>query len=174
MTFSQPSDKLPDANPQLQRQVSVSESDSTLRAGLMQKGESLARNLTTERHFISKVEVVPEPDVPEIGAVTPEAKMKKAMMVYDPRFLVFEFTWSIVLRKMQVALVNEFMSNFKHGKSLVKQMIMGQGKTTVVGPLLTLMLGTGEYVVTQVGVFSLGFAIHVFVHCPQAYLYLEF
>ena len=94
--------------------------------------------------------------------------------MYDPRFLVFEFTWSIVLRKMQVALVNEFMSNFKHGKSLVKQMIMGQGKTTVVGPLLTLMLGTGEYVVTQVGVFSLGFAIHVFVHCPQAYLYLEF
>ena len=77
MTFSQPSDKLPDANPQLQRQVSVSESDSALRAGLMQKGESLARNLTTERHFISKVEVVPEPDVPEIGAVTPEAKMKK-------------------------------------------------------------------------------------------------
>ena len=93
-------------------------------------------------------------------------------MVYDPRFLLFEFTWSIVLRKMQVALVNEFMSNFTHGKSLVKQMIMGQGKTTVVGPLLTLML---EYVVvTQVGVFSLGFAIHVFVHCPQAYLYLEF
>ena len=42
MTFSQPSDKLPDANPQLQRQVSVSESDSALRAGLMQKGESLA------------------------------------------------------------------------------------------------------------------------------------
>lgn len=38
----------------------------------------------------------------------------------------------------------------------------------------TLMLGTGEYVVTQVGVFSLGLAIHVFVHCPQAYLYLEF
>ena len=78
MTFSQPSDKLPDANPQLQRQVSVSESDSALRAGLMQKGESLARNLTTERHFISKVEVVPKPDVSEIGAVTPEAKMKKA------------------------------------------------------------------------------------------------
>ena len=43
MTFSQPSDKLPDANPQLQRQVSVSESDSALRAGLMQKGESLVR-----------------------------------------------------------------------------------------------------------------------------------
>ena len=93
-------------------------------------------------------------------------------MVYDPRFLVFEFTGSIVLRKMQVALVNEFMSKFKHGKSLVKQMIIGEGKTTVVGPLLTLML---EYVVaTQVGVFSLGLAIHVFVHCPQAYLYLEF
>ena len=42
VTFSQPSDKLPDANPQLQRQVTVSESDSALRAGLMQKGESLA------------------------------------------------------------------------------------------------------------------------------------
>ena len=53
--------------------------------------------------------------------------------VSDPRFMVFEFTWNIQLRKMQVQLVNEVMSELMEGRSLVKQMIMGNGKTTVVG-----------------------------------------
>jgi hypothetical protein len=85
----------------------------------------------------------------------------------DPRFLVFEFTRNIQLREMQVSLVREFMSSLRSGKSLVKQMIMGNGKTTVVGmmgkslstaisdllsagPLLSLMLGDGQNLVTQV------------------------
>lgn len=33
---------------------------------------------------------------------------------------------------------------------MVKQMIMGAGKTTVVGPLLALMLGDGKSLVAQV------------------------
>lgn len=68
----------------------------------------------------------------------------------DPRFLVFEFTWNILLRKAQVILVRDFMGALRSGKSMVKQMIMGQGKTTVVGPLLALMLGDGKSLVTQV------------------------
>lgn len=68
----------------------------------------------------------------------------------DPRFLVFEFTWNIMLREAQVILVREFMGALRSGKSMVKQMIMGQGKTTVVGPLLALMLGDGKSLVAQV------------------------
>ena len=40
------------------------------------------------------------------------------------------------------------MWKVKNG-SLVKQMIMGQGKTTVVSPLICLMLAQGEYLVVQ-------------------------
>ena len=36
-----------------------------------------------------------------------------------------------MLRQQQVLLVREFMDSIRSGKSLVKQMIMGAGKTTV-------------------------------------------
>jgi len=71
-------------------------------------------------------------------------------LVYDPRFLVFEFTWNIILRESQVKLVREFMDSLRNNRSLVKQMIMGAGKTTTVGPLLALMLGDGKSLVVQV------------------------
>jgi hypothetical protein len=47
-------------------------------------------------------------------------------------------------------MVREFMDSMAQGKSMVKQMIMGQGKTTVVGPLLALMLGDNKSLVCQV------------------------
>lgn len=47
-------------------------------------------------------------------------------------------------------MVREFMDSMNQGKSMVKQMIMGQGKTTVVGPLLALMLGDNRSLVCQV------------------------
>ena len=105
---------------------------------------------------------------------------------YDPRFLVFEFTWNIVLRRtqvgvriraysqthpllllslmfyrrrrlaasVQVELVNDILASVGHGNvgrgACVKQMLMGGGKTTVVSPLLTLILGDGKHLVLQV------------------------
>ncbi len=42
------------------------------------------------------------------------------------------------------------MTAMDGGQSVVKQMIMGAGKTTVVGPLLALMLADGKQLVTQV------------------------
>lgn len=69
---------------------------------------------------------------------------------FDPRYLVFEFTYSIMLRKSQVILVNKFMDSLKNNKSMCHQMIMGAGKTTVVTPLLALMLADGKSLVTQV------------------------
>ena len=67
------------------------------------------------------------------------SKGKKARE-FDPRFLVFEYVFDILLRPRQVEMVNTFASNTANDKSTVQQMIMGAGKTTVVGPLLTLLL----------------------------------
>ena len=54
-----------------------------------------------------------------------------------------------MLRKAQVELVNEFVSCVRGGQPLVKQMLMGGGKTTVVGPLLALLLADGKTLVMQ-------------------------
>ena len=52
----------------------------------------------------------------------------------------------LMLRKAQVEMVRMFVSS----TSVVKQMIMGAGKTTVIAPLLALMLGDGESLVMSV------------------------
>lgn len=69
---------------------------------------------------------------------------------FDPRYLVFEFTYSLMLRKSQVILVNKFLGALRNNQSMCHQMIMGAGKTTVVTPLLALMLADGKHLVTQV------------------------
>ena len=60
-------------------------------------------------------------------------------LVYDPRFLLFEFTHNLVLRRAQVELVREFVAAVTAGQPLVKQMLMGGGKTTVVVSLTLLV-----------------------------------
>ena len=47
-------------------------------------------------------------------------------------------------------MVEWFAKSLEQGISRVQQMIMGAGKTTVVGPLLTLLLADGKQLVTQV------------------------
>ena len=75
----------------------------------------------------------------------------KETNAFDPRFLIFEFTWNLVLRKRQRELILEMFHSVSTGKSaIVKQMIMGAGKTTVVGPLLGLMLANGSNLIVQV------------------------
>ena len=78
---------------------------------------------------------------------------------FDPRFLVFEYLFGLILRKSQVYLVNTFVKRAIDGgtnvqglqtHSMVHQMIMGAGKTTVVGPLLALCLADGDTLITQV------------------------
>ena len=95
---------------------------------LAHKADTLANILNTKRYYMRKEE---------------------QGRVYDPRFLLFEFTWNLVLRKAQIELVHEFLDNVRAGKPMVKQMLMGGGKTTVVGPLLTLMLADGDSLVVQ-------------------------
>ena len=69
---------------------------------------------------------------------------------YDPRLLVFEFNGNLILRPSQVKLVGKFVAAYKEGRSLCHQLIMGAGKTTVIGPLLVLMLASTETAVLQV------------------------
>jgi len=69
---------------------------------------------------------------------------------YDPRFLVFEYLSGFLLRKRQVQLIQDFARDAQGNKSRVEQMIMGQGKTTVIAPVLALMLTGGGKLVTQI------------------------
>jgi hypothetical protein len=69
---------------------------------------------------------------------------------FDPRFLVFEYVFDLLLRERQVAIVDSFAAEATAGGSRVQQMLMGQGKTTVVGPLLTLLLADGDHLVVHV------------------------
>jgi len=73
-----------------------------------------------------------------------------ALFWFDPRLLVFEFIHGLLLRLDQCRLVNSFASSALEGASHCEQMIMGGGKTTVVSPLLALVLGDGERLVCQV------------------------
>ncbi|KAL4094321.1 hypothetical protein PRIC1_009982 [Phytophthora ramorum] len=69
---------------------------------------------------------------------------------FDPRFLVFEYVFDILLRDRQVQMIDSFLTSLAKGNSRVQQMIMGAGKTTVVGPLLTYILADKEHLVTHV------------------------
>jgi hypothetical protein len=68
----------------------------------------------------------------------------------DPRFLLFEFCHSILLRESQVTLVRQLLSDMNNNTSVCHQMIMGAGKTTVVGPLLSMLLASKTTLVFEV------------------------
>ena len=59
----------------------------------------------------------------------------------------YEGVHSILLRGSQVQLVRTFVDAVREGRSLCHQMLMGAGKTTVVGPLLALLLADGDSLV---------------------------
>ena len=128
----------------LQFSISLSSSDSDLKSSgshsssiltslqkIQHSSSSLAKLITSKRHYGSY-------------------SAGEATFSYDPRFLVFEFIFDILLRGRQVEMVNQFVADCTSGVSRVQQMIMGAGKTTVVGPLLALILADGKSLVTQV------------------------
>ena len=123
--------------------------DPTVFQSLVLKADDVATRVTTQRHYVR--------GDPSGGSA----------VVFDPRLLLFEFTYAIVLRQAQVELVELFMTavarvaerapgganpdsvEYDQLGSLCHQMIMGAGKTTVVGPLLCLLLADGKSLVTQ-------------------------
>ena len=69
---------------------------------------------------------------------------------FDPRFLVFEFANEIILRKRQVEITKDILSVGTTRASAVWQMIMGAGKTTVIAPLICMILADGKNSLVQV------------------------
>eukprot|EP01038_Epipyxis_sp_PR26KG_P004458 gene4458-6304_t len=110
----------------------LAERKTTLTPKLLQLNEEIAKTITMKRHYM--VEVF-END---------------ASHLYDPRYLVFEFIWNIQLRKKQIEIIDEFRTCLASGTSRVKQMIMGAGKTSVVAPLLALIVADGKSLVLSV------------------------
>ena len=104
---------------------------------LMQAGDDVANMIAAGRHFTSL-------------AHGGDGLLDATAVLLDPRFLIFEFTWNILLRKKQVDIVLDFVEQVRQGKSKVKQMIMGAGKTTVVAPLLALILADSRSLVLSV------------------------
>ena len=101
--------------------------------GLTLRGQTLAESLVVQRHYV----------------VEGGNSQERQELQYDPHYLLFEFTHNIVLRKAQVELIQEFVESLRCGRPLVKQMLMGGGKTTVVGPMLALLLADGKTLVVQ-------------------------
>lgn len=62
------------------------------------------------------------------------------MLTLDLRCLLIEFFKGLLLRERQVEISKELSTKAIAGRSSVQQMIMGAGKSTVIGPLLGLML----------------------------------
>eukprot|EP00750_Incisomonas_marina_P014138 INCI17609.11.p1 GENE.INCI17609.11~~INCI17609.11.p1 ORF type:complete len:5029 (+),score=1065.32 INCI17609.11:298-15384(+) len=117
---------------------------SSIRPNLEQSCSGLAGLLLTKRHFVRKL------PVSETSLAKADAGGDQMTLKYDPRYLIFEFVWNIILREKQVVIVDNFMDTLAVGRSKVKQMIMGQGKTTVVAPMLALMLADGNSLVLSV------------------------
>ena len=108
------------------------EEGKVLTPKLIQVGEELSKTITMARHYMT-----------QLAEVTGKYE-------FDPRYLVFEFVWNIQLRQKQVEIVNDFRNNLNNGVSKVKQMIMGAGKTSVVAPLLALIVADGKSLVLSV------------------------
>jgi hypothetical protein len=85
----------------------------------------------------------------QVGARRYSLDLKDAGGVLDPRLLIFEFVSSFLLRDRQVEMVTALKERALRGESSCQQMIMGAGKTTVVGPLLVLCLADGSTPVLQ-------------------------
>eukprot|EP00930_Biecheleria_cincta_P042954 TRINITY_DN29551_c0_g1_i1.p1 TRINITY_DN29551_c0_g1~~TRINITY_DN29551_c0_g1_i1.p1 ORF type:complete len:4122 (-),score=701.34 TRINITY_DN29551_c0_g1_i1:256-12621(-) len=99
------------------------------------RARAVAAELGASRHFVLNV----RPSSSE--------KSRSQQAVYDPRLLVFEFLCNIILRESQVVLLQAFLSKVQAGLSVCQQMIMGEGKTTVIAPLLVLLLADSEKLV---------------------------
>ncbi|KAG5495830.1 hypothetical protein JIQ42_02697 [Leishmania sp. Namibia] len=117
---------------------------------LQQLANAAIDTLTARRTYVHIHPDVSSAPGNAAGGAARQASSSSFRASLDPRFLVFEFLFNILLRARQVEMVEWFVRNIRQGQSRVQQMIMGQGKTTVVGPLLALILADGQQLVTQV------------------------
>ncbi|GFE55264.1 EF hand family protein, putative [Babesia ovis] len=105
-----------------------------LKVDICTASRTLSNRMNVARHYMSLVQ-------------GPNGETKG---ILDPRLLLFEFSGNILLHKRQVQLVRNFVQSVQKGESRCHQMIMGEGKTTVVGPLLSVLLADGERLFVQI------------------------
>ena len=77
-------------------------------------------------------------------------KVQGSEYVYDARLLLVEHSLGVQLRASQVLAADELSSGASQGRSSLRQMIMGSGKTTVLMPTLVALLADGTRLVTAV------------------------
>jgi hypothetical protein len=94
----------------------------TLVPKMAQASAALAEGLQSQRHFMHEVDSSPESD--QAGSAAASGSTDRPGIEYDPRFLIFEFVWNILLRQKQVEIVHMFREGLAEGRSKVKQMIM--------------------------------------------------
>ncbi|KAJ1607845.1 putative EF hand domain-containing protein [Cryptosporidium canis] len=116
---------------------------------LEMKLKNVARVLHSQRHYMKLInqktrEPIQSKDQLEM------MNSEDLVALYDPRFLVFEFAYNILLRKDQVELILKLYHSATNGTSICHQMIMGAGKTTVISPLLALLLGDSNRLIVQI------------------------
>ena len=100
-----------------------------IRKELLSLSENLAVTLANRRHYSKELSV--------------------GVFEIDPRYLLFEFSHGLLLRLSQVHLIHTLLDDMKAGKSVCHQMIMGAGKTTVVGPLVAMLVASAKTMVRQ-------------------------
>jgi hypothetical protein len=98
------------------------ESPSELYGSLFKEADALLDTLSTRRYYAS------------VGGG------QEVTLTLDPRLLVFEHASSFMLRQRQVQMVKDFAREATRGQSSVRQLLMGQGKSSVITPLLAVML----------------------------------
>ena len=112
-----------------------------LERAALSKAEMLATSLTAKRHYAEASSA----GYPLRPGGEPATKID-----FDPRLLIFEFTHDLLLRDAQIELVEKFIGAHRKEQSLCHQLIMGQGKTTVIAPLLALMIADGQRLVISI------------------------
>jgi hypothetical protein len=97
--------------------------DSILTKSILMSSRDIALNLMTPRTYLT---------IGTVGKNVLEGKHDSwTGYLYDPRFLVFEFSQAILLKKAQVEMVKAMISSVGNPEKLgmCQQMIMGAGKT---------------------------------------------
>ena len=116
-------------------------SGDALERAALSKAEMLASSLTARRHYATASTIT------RGGALD---GVDTEVATFDPRLLAFEFTHDLLLRDAQVVLLHRFLEAHARNRSLCHQLIMGQGKTTVIAPLLALMIADGAQLVISI------------------------
>lgn len=91
----------------------------TLVPKMAQASAALAEGLQSQRHFMHEID-----KSQAVSAAAESGSTARPGVEYDPRFLIFEFVWNILLRQKQVEIVHMFRKGLAEGRSKVKQMIM--------------------------------------------------